>query len=78
MKDKGLYLKVAFPQLRRWQVSQPLHKLHEVEAPNSAKKFHEEVTGAPTASQLGGHPPRLTSLRYPNRTNHNGKLNMQG
>jgi hypothetical protein len=37
--------------------------------------FHKEDTVAQPSSQLGGHPPRVTSSRSLTRTNPNRELN---
>ena len=37
--------------------------------------FLEEIIGAQPQSQLGGHPPRVTSSRSLTRTNRGGELN---
>jgi hypothetical protein len=44
-------------------------------SPGLFTNFHEEDTVAQPPSQLGGHPPRVTSARSLTRTNRNGELN---
>ena len=74
----ALSLWLAFPPLRRWQAPQPLHKLHEGEARAPSQSSTKRSPGH-QPSQLGGHPPRVTSSRSLTRTNRGGELNtMQG
>jgi hypothetical protein len=44
-------------------------------SPGLFANFHEEDTAAQPPSQLGDHPPRVTSSRALTRTNRNGELN---
>jgi hypothetical protein len=44
-------------------------------SPGLFTHFHKEDTAAQQPSQLGGHPPRVTSSRSLTRTNCNGELN---
>src|SRR5215216_3555054 len=71
----ALSLWLAFPPLRRWQAPQPLHKLHEGEARVSSQSSTKRTPRHQPRSQLGGHPPRVTSSRSLTRTNRNGELN---
>ena len=74
----ALSLWLAFPPLRRWQAPKPLHKLHEGEARAPSQSSTKRSPGH-QPSQLGGHPPRVTSSRSLTRTNRGGELNtMQG
>lgn len=73
-RTKALSLWLAFPPLRRWQAPQPLHKLHEGEARASSQSSTERSPEHQPPSQLGGHPPRVTSSRSLTRTNRNGEL----
>ena len=78
-RTKALSLWLAFPPLRRWQAPQPLHKLHEGEARASSQSSTKRSPEHQPPSQLGGHPPRVTSSRSLTRTNRNEELNtMQG
>ena len=78
-KMRAISLWLAFPPLRRWQAPQPLHKLHEGEARASSQSSTKRSPDHQPPSQLGGHPPRVTSSRSLTRTNRNGELNtMQG
>ena len=70
----ALSLWLAFPPLRRWQAPQPLHKLHEGEARAPSQSSTKRSPGH-QPSQLGGHPPRVTSSQSLTRTNRNGELN---
>src|SRR3954451_1759950 len=70
--DISLWL--AFTPLRRWQAPRPLHKLHERETQASSQSSTKRSPGH-QPSQLGGHPPRVTSSRSLTRTNHGGELN---
>src|SRR5215203_974085 len=58
----ALSLWLAFPPLRRWQAPQPLHKLYEGEARAPSQSSTKRSPGH-QPSQLGGHPPRVTSSR---------------
>ena len=73
-RTMALSLWLAFPPLRRWQAPQPLHKLHDGEARASSQSSTKRSPGH-KPSQLGGHPPRVTSSRSLTRTNRNGELN---
>ena len=78
-RTKAISLWLAFPPLRRWQAPQPLHKLHEGEALASSQSSTKRSPRHQPPSQLGGHPPRVTSSWSLTRTNRNGELNtMQG
>ena len=78
-KIRTLFLWLAFPPLRRWQARQSLHKLHEGEARASSQSSTKRSPQHQPPSQLGGHPPRVTSSRSLTRTNRNGELStMQG
>jgi hypothetical protein len=44
-------------------------------SPGLFTHFHKEDTMAQPLSQLGGHPPRVTSSRSLTRNNRNGELN---
>ena len=70
----ALSLWLAFPPLRRWQAPQPLHKLHEGEARAPSQSSTKRSPGH-QPSQLGGHPPRVTSSRSLTRTNRGEELN---
>lgn len=74
-KMRALSLWLAFPPLRRWQAPQPLHKLHEGEARASSQSSTKRSPEHQPPSQLGGHPPRVTSSRSLTRTNRSGELN---
>ena len=74
-RKNPLSLWLAFPPLRRWKAPQPLHKLHEGEARASSQSSTKRSPEHQPPSQLGGHPPRVTSSRSLTRTNRNGELN---
>ena len=67
----ALSLWLDFPPLRRWQAPRTLHKLHEGEAHACSQSSTKRSPGY-QPSQLGGHPPRVTSSRYLTRTNRGG------
>ena len=79
-EDEGPFLMASFSSTpERWQAPQPLHKLHEGEARASSQSSKKRSPQHQPPSQLGGHPPRVTSSRSLTRTNRNGELNtMQG
>ena len=69
----------SFLYSRRWRAPQPLHKLHEGEARASTQSSTKRTPRHQPPSQLGGHPPRVTSSQSLTRTNRGRELNtMQG
>ena len=70
----ALSLWTNFPPLWICPAPQQLHKLHEGEARASSQSSTKR-SPRHQPSQLGGHPPRVTSSRSLTRTNHGGDLN---
>ena len=78
-EDKGSFLMAIFSSTPEMASSKATSQAPRRRSSCLFTIFHQEITAAPPPSQLGGHPPRVTSLRSLTRTNRNGELNtMQG
>jgi hypothetical protein len=74
VKELPSYSRIASFSTPEMASSKPLHKLLVGEARASSQSSTKRAPRHQPPSQLGGHPPRVTSSRSLTRTNRGGEL----
>jgi hypothetical protein len=71
----GLLLMARFPSTLKMASSKTTSQALRRRSPGLFTHFHKKDTAAQPSSQLGGHPPRVTSSLSLTRINRNRELN---